>query len=659
MNALMLPQLFDIVPDALLLVDAEGRIIRANGNAERLFGHGNDGLVGLSVEALMPADARERHLQHRLGYMSSPRIRPMGQSDQVLVGQKADGQQFPVEIALSPIETAHGRHYLASVRDISESQRVRQALVRASYDAFIARLGQMALDAGSEQQLVRSLPGMLIDELQADAVALAFPESDGHAIDVRVAGQINGEALRHILSSRWALLEASLPVDRATILDDRQLELLAEAGEGFACGAATLLRDRDHPTGILMVLSTDTRPIQHDILHLIQGVAVLVAAIMQRRRTAEQLAHAQRLDALGQLTGGIAHDFNNLLTIISGSLQLLDDEYAPHQGARDLIAGALHSVARGASLTSKLLAFARRQPLAPQSVKLHQLVHDLGTMLQRILGESFSLTIECHRGLPPAHVDPCQLETALVNVVLNARDALPGNGEILLSVGEQWVRPQEMEELQAGHYIVIRITDRGMGMSASTARRAVEPFFTTKSMGQGSGLGLSMVYGFTRQSRGMLHIDTVHGRGTTVSMYLPVATSLPERVLPPRHRVEGARQTILVVEDDPGVRRIAVSFLKAAGYVTLEACDAAEALAIAKIHPETALVFSDVMLGGAMNGHALASALREQLPGLAVLLTTGHDDAPDATPDLGHCGTLLRKPYRREDLLVAVQQLIA
>ncbi len=659
MTELMLPQLFDIVPDALLLVDAGGWVIRANANAESLFRYPAGTLAGIRVEALMPPAARERHVQHRQAYMSAPRIRPMGHMDQVLVGQKADGQQFPVEIALSPIETGQGCYYLASVRDISETQRVRQSLVRAKYDKFMARVGQMALDAESEQQVVSLLPGMLLAEIQASVVALAFPETEGRAMDLRLAGTVDLEAFRQAMSSHWMLLEGALPLDKATMLDAQQLMLLAQPGATLSCGAATLLRERGQPSGMLLVLYEDAGPLQHDILHLIHGIAVLVASIMQRHMTAEQLAHAQRLDSIGQLTGGIAHDFNNLLTIISGSLQLLDDEYAGNAGAQELISGALHSVARGASLTSKLLAFARRQPLAPRSVDLHRLIYDLGTLLQRTLGESFTLTIECQRALPPAHVDPCQLETALVNVVLNARDALPGSGDITLSVAEQWIKPQEMEELSPGHYLLVRVKDRGMGMSACTARRAVEPFFTTKPMGQGSGLGLSMVYGFVKQSRGMLRIDTTKGQGTTVSMYLPVSSAVPESPSPAPHREAGMQSTVLVVEDDPGVRRVAVSFLKAAGYATLEAGSAAEALALAGNHPEIALVFSDVMLGAGRNGHALARALHEQMPGLAVLLTTGHDDVPDPAGEQESHPPLLRKPYLREELLLAVHRLVS
>ncbi len=655
----MLPQLFDIVPDALLLVDTGGWVIRANANAESLFRYPAGTLAGIRVEALMPPAARERHVQHRQAYMSAPRIRPMGHMDQVLVGQKAGGQQFPVEIALSPIETGQGCYYLASVRDISETQRVRQSLVRAKYDKFMARVGQMALDADSEQQVVSLLPGMLLAEIQASVVALVFPETEGHAMDLRLAGTVDLEAFRQAMSSHWMLLEGALPLDKATMLDAQQLILLAQPGATLSCGAATLLRERGQPSGMLLVLYEDAGPFQHDVLHLIHGIAVLVASIMQRHRTAEQLAHAQRLDSIGQLTGGIAHDFNNLLTIISGSLQLLDDEYAGNAGAQELISGALHSVARGASLTSKLLAFARRQPLAPRSVDLHRLIHDLGTLLQRTLGESFTLTIECQRALPPAHVDPCQLETALVNVVLNARDALPGRGDIALSVAEQWIKPQEMEELHAGHYLLVRIKDRGMGMSACTARRAVEPFFTTKPMGQGSGLGLSMVYGFVKQSRGMLRIDTAKGQGTTVSMYLPVSSALPEPSLPAFRREAGMQSTVLVVEDDPGVRRVAVSLLNAAGYATLEAASAAEALALAGDHPDIALVFSDVMLGAGLNGHGLARALQERMPGLAVLLTTGHDDVPDPAGQQGSHPPLLRKPYLREDLLLAVHRLVS
>ncbi|MDR0181981.1 ATP-binding protein [Lysobacter arvi] len=656
MTSLPLPQLFDIVPDALVLVDDKGRIVRANANAERLFGHASGAMVGMEIEALMPAGMRGRHLVHRERYMASPRVRPMGQSDQSLVGQRADGQQFPVEIALSPIDTEAGRHYLASVRDVSESQRARQMMVRARYDALIARLGQMALESTGEEQVVPTLPPLLAEELPVDLAVLALKGRHEAPLDVMASRHIDAASFADTLHRHWSAFAGAMPADRAVMLTRSQLALLGSTDEGVASGAAALLRDRDRPIGLLLALSSTPRYFHHDALHLIQSAATLVASMLQRKRTEEQLAHAQRLDAVGQLTGGIAHDFNNLLTVVSGSLQLLQEEYGERPEALDLIDGALHSVKRGAELTSKLLSFARRQALSPRPVLPEPLVHDLGIMLQRTLGEAFCLTIECPTVIPPAYVDPTQLETALINLVLNARDAMPDGGDITLQVGECWVRPQEASDLPAGHYVVIHVRDTGSGMSPDVARRAIEPFFTTKPPGRGSGLGLSMVYGFVRQSNGTLRVQSEPGRGTTMSLYLPVARSAP---VPGPHEpstVRGNGETVLVVEDDPGVRRIAVAFLRSAGYRTLEAADAESALKTFDDSDEVAVLFSDIMLGSGMSGRTLAESLRARSPRIGIVLTTGYDDTSEAARSMEAAHVLIRKPYQREQLLFAVRR---
>jgi PAS domain S-box-containing protein len=659
-SALSLPQLFDIVPDALVLVDALGRIARVNRNAERLFGFEHGAMVGMDVEVLMPEGMRRRHLQHRDHYMASPRIRPMGQSDQSLIGQRADGQQFPVEIALSPIDTEMGRHYLASVRDISESQRARQALVRARYDALIARLGQMALDSSSEHQVTPALPGLLANELQIDAVVLALNGiDDTRAVELKASGDIDVVALAGSLHANWMALTQSLPADRAMVLDGAQLCLLGNDGKKFTFGAAALLRDQSRPMGVLLALSSTSRQFHHDALHLLQSAATLVAALLQRRHTQEQLAHAQRLDAIGQLTGGVAHDFNNLLTIVSGSLQLLEDEYGERPEALALIDEALRSVKRGAELTSMLLAFARRQALTPRAVLPEPLVHDLGIILQRTLGEAFCLTIECPATIPAAYVDPTQLESALINLVLNARDAMPDGGEIALTVAECWVRPDEAADLGAGHYIVVHVRDCGTGMSPDVARRAVEPFFTTKAPGRGSGLGLSMAYGFAHQSNGSLRVDSEPGRGTTMSLYLPVARATPSAETLAASAGGGRGETVLVVEDDPGVRRIAVAFLRSAGYRTLEAADAESALQTIEGAGDISVLFSDIMLGSGMSGHALADLLQARFPGLGVLLATGYDDTSEPARSVKSCHALIRKPYRREQLVAAVRRVVS
>lgn len=671
----MFPQLFDNVPDALIVVDTSGRIVIANPQAERLFGYPSHGLAGLRVEALMPQGVRERHRAHRADYMANPRTRPMGDTGQALIGQRRDGQQFPVEIALSQIQDDEGKRYLASIRDVSESQRARQALARARYDTLVARIGQLALEASDDASVIHIVPALLAEALGVETVAVAFIRRDRDGVDIRASvgldedGLESAQALSQSNSACWRALASwrGLVGDQLRLLEDTAVgpdePLAIPMADDAHSGALIPLLDRDRPMGALIALSREPRRFDHDALHLLQSVANLIAALVQRRRTEEQLAHSQRLDAIGQLTGGIAHDFNNLLTIMSGSLQLLEDESPQRPEAAELIASALRSVARGAELTAKLLAFARRQRLNPCAVDARSLLRDLELMLGRTLGESIRIDVTCDEGIPCAYADAMQLDTALVNLVLNARDAMPRGGEITLTASERWIAANETRhELAAGHYIVFSVTDTGHGMSEDTLARAVEPFFTTKDIGRGSGLGLSMVYGFVRQSGGYLHIDSHLGYGTRIDLYLPVAvaTTTATATAPVTAATAistGDGETVLMVEDDPGVRRISAAFLQSLGYRVHAVGSAEEALQQLQRDDAISLLFSDVMLGSGMNGKELARAARALRPSLPVLLTSGYEDAlPQWQQADADRFELLRKPYRREQLAAAVRR---
>lgn len=662
------PGLFEAVPDALVVVDRSGRIAQANGQAERLFGYPPGGLNQVSIEQLIPESARERHRSHRAHYMDRPHVRPMGVSGQSLIGQRLDGRQFPVEIALSPIESDQGPRYLASVRDISESQRARQALVRARYDALAARIGQLALEAQDESGVVDPVPGLLAAALDAPIVAIVFVSSDRQNVETRASVGLD-----------FAIAGSQVPagLDEAALLDRIERgdalvvdDLQADPGpaEGFpvstlqsGSGVLLPLSDRGRPMGALLVVSAKARHFDHDALHLLQSVADLIAAFVQRRRTEEQLAHSQRLDAIGQLTGGIAHDFNNLLTVMSGSLQLLEMECEDKAEASELIASALRSVSRGAELTGKLLAFARRQRLLPRPVDAPALLRDVESMLKRTLGDSIRLQVLCDDALPPAYVDPTQLDAALLNLALNARDAMPNGGEITIEARSHRAGdPARAGELVAGPYVRISVADTGRGMAPETLARAMEPFFTTKEAGRGSGLGLSMVYGFAKQSGGHLRIDSTLGYGTRVELFLPASqtrAAAPEVV--GGKRLEGGGETVLVVEDDAAVRNITVAFLRSSGYQVVAVGSAEDALLRLADSGPIALLFSDVMLGEGMNGKELATVVRRMSPAIPVLLTSGYETYVDTgQADSVDTFELLRKPYRREELVAAVARAL-
>ena len=652
------PHLFEAVPDALLIVDADGHIVRANTKAHAMFGQAPGTLEGQGVESLLPADLRQLHRGHRARYLEDPHVRPMGTSGQVLVGQRGDGTRFPVEIALSPLVHNGTPHVLASIRDITDTQRQRQALARARYDAIAAQVGQLAIEL-TGPDLFDALAGLLANALGATCIAIALrPPGSEHMRIQAVAGhgwRIGGGEADCLVLPGSASASASTPVVYAS--GDCPSTLLVDTDPGWpgdACVVVVPLQATERVAGALLVAASADR-VDADALHLLHSTGSLLSTLLRQRRAEEALAHAQRLDALGQLTGGIAHDFNNLLTVLSGSLQLL----RPHvhtEDAADLIESAMRSVDRGSQLTRKLLAFARRQRLLPRAVDVGELLDDLQRMLARTLGERIVLQVSAPDGVPPIFVDPGQVEAALLNLVFNARDAMALGGTIDIAASALDV-PQEHadDDLPPGRYVRINVADTGLGMPPDTLARAMEPFFTTKDAGRGSGLGLSMVYGFARQSGGGLWIESTPGHGTRVSLHLPVArgeVELPTERATPVAPSRGER--VLVVEDDADVRRIAIAFLRSGGYDVRAVPDGDTALAMLRAE-RFDLLFSDVMLGPGMDGQAMAMAARDSHPRIAVLLATGYEAPLGEAPGPFE---LFSKPYERDALLARVRALL-
>jgi len=639
-------ELFDTAPDAMIVVDRTGRIVRANPQAERLFGYAESELLGAPIEQLMPERVRQAHHSHLSNYTGNPRVRPMG-TGQELTGQKRDGQQFPVEIALSPINTPDGQLFLASVRDVSETQRARQALVRARYDACIAQIGQLALAAPNLDAAIDVTPQLVASALEMPGVAILFEHPQLKRLQVRGACGVEPEQLDPV---PWrALFEQH---DMAAFNSSA-----VASGLGFRSSAIIPLVDRNEAAGALLALSHGSG-FDRDAMAFLQSVANLLAVAMQRIRMEEQLSHAQRLEAIGQLTGGVAHDFNNLLTVISGNLQILEDELTDRPAARDVIASALRAVARGAELTRKLLAFARRQRLAPRACDASKLLADLDNMLRRTLGESVQLQITCDDAVPPVFADPGQLEAALVNLALNARDAMPRGGPLTIAATTRSVAAAEQTaDLKAGNYVVFGVRDSGLGMAPDVLARAFEPFFTTKEHSKGSGLGLSMVYGFVKQSGGHLAATSELGYGTFIELYLPVAAA--QNALSgdtPALTSRRGNEVVLVVEDESDVRDIALAFLRSLGYRAISVGDADTALRRLRDDGSIDVLFSDIVLGTGMNGIELAREARRLRPDLPVLLTSGYEHAArEETGDDAHGFAVLQKPYRREELATSIR----
>lgn len=378
----------------------------------------------------------------------------------------------------------------------------------------------------------------------------------------------------------------------------------------------------------------------------------------------EQLQQSERLRAVGELTGGVAHDFNNLLTVIIGNAELLDEQLQDQPRLKPLVDLTRQAADRGTELTRRMLAFARRQPLNPHPVNLRQLIEQAEPLLRHTLRADIGIEVIHAAGLWDAHADPSQLENSLINLCLNARDAMPDGGKLTIETANMWMDEEycaRQDDVTPGQYVMIAVSDTGHGIDEAIIGRVFDPFFTTKGKGRGTGLGLSMVYGFIKQSGGHIKIYSEAQQGTTVRMYLPRSTDTgPSQKPVVQSSPAGGQEVLLVVEDDPQVRRTVCHQLQALGYTVIEAEDGKEALEQFEQHQNTIdLLFTDVVLPGDMNGKQLADRLRALRPQLPILFTSGY--TKNAIVHHGRLDPgvmLLSKPYRRNDLARRLREVL-
>jgi PAS domain S-box-containing protein len=664
--------LFKAYPDALLLVDERGSIVLANPAASALLGYSIDELLDLTVEALVPEEIRPRHAAYRDAYGHNPRQRPMG-TQMELVARRRDGTHVMVEIALSPLQDLGLPYVVAAIRDIGAYPRVKQALKRARYAEYVAQVGRLAVDKRDAHQLVQQVPAVAAEALEADMAVIFLVEPNKR--ELRVAGgvgELPDESVGTLLPNRSDTpFGHAIAEGQVVIVDDFRTETRyavppAYLAHGLTSGCVVPLTDRGTVVGALAVRSRSAQRFGDDEVHFLQSLSHLLASSLQRAQTEEALNHAQRLESVGQLTGGIAHDFNNLLTVIQGNLQVLAEHPAVETDAyaQQLVGAATRASKRGAELTSKLLAFSRRQVLAPSRVDAGAMLQSLADMLRRTLDQRIRIEVDTAADCPTVHADAGQLESALLNIAINARDAMPEGGSLRF-------RCTLCEALPAGlradvgdtdeAFVAIAIADTGSGMPESVKERAFEPFFTTKDAGRGTGLGLSTVYGFARQSRGGVTLDSAPGAGTTVTLYIPRwreaergsgADDGVARPLPPGLEV-------LLVEDEAEVRAVVRAFLEALG-CKVTTCASAEQALLALVPPARFdVVLSDIALGPGMRGTELGERLRGRRPPVPVLLMSGYSsellaaEANDPT-----MRELLRKPFTREELARALARAI-
>jgi signal transduction histidine kinase len=495
-------------------------------------------------------------------------------------------------------------------------------------------------------------------------VDVVLPDANGVDISRQIKAANPGIA---VLQTSAAVTNA---LDRAIALDGGADGFLVEPIEPSELLAAShaLLRLRRAEQEVRKLNESLEQQIAERTRKLTEANRQLQAEIEERRKTEDVLWHTQRLEAVGQLTGGIAHDFNNLLAVIVGSMEMIRNVFesdAEPQRARilRLLKACETATGRATKLTQQLLTFARRSTFKLDVVSLDEVLVACEPFLRRALGEAHTLELNFGADLWPCHIDAAQFEAAILNLVVNARDAMPSGGRLEIDTSNVIVDiadPQRPSDLSPGAYVMLRVTDTGVGMEPDVAARAFEPFFTTKEVGRGTGLGLSQVYGFIKQSGGHVAIDTAPGMGTTFRLYLPrcdVKPSIGYADTRPIKTAPTGHETVLVVEDNAEVRELAVNTIGELGYRVLTAVDGPTALEIVRGDEPIDLLFSDIVMPNGMNGFELISKAQSIREGLKVLLTSGYSNLhrPGADrPDV----PLLAKPYRRIDLAQCIRRAL-
>lgn len=577
------------------------------------------------------------YVEYRVRRPSDGQVRWIARQGEVVDG-KAPGQ----------------RRYVGVSFDVTERREIEEAL-RASQDRMAAIFGQASVGLSE-----LSLDGCFQRVNGALCTMLGRPAEELLNLNMSAILHPDDVAGNSLMFQRLVETGESFTLEKRYIKPDGMQVWVSS-------NVSRLVDEQGQPRALIAVKTdiTERRRVEKALHELNDTLEHRVEQEVSERTKAEDaLRQAQKMEAVGQLTGGIAHDFNNVLQIISGNLHLLQHLASPDAATRQRLDTAIAAVERGAKLSSHLLAFARRQPLKPVVTDLARVVRNMDALLRRALGEAIEIVLIGGGGLWNTLVDRSQIENVILNLAINARDAMDGAGKLTIELGnvvldENYVR--NLMDVPAGQYVMLSVTDTGKGMSGPVLQRAFEPFFTTKPEGAGTGLGLSMAYGFVTQSRGHIRIYSEPGHGTGVKIYLPrslMAETEEEAEL--SGVVTGGTETVLVVEDDVGVRTTVVDMLGALGYKVLKAEDGESALAVLQSGAQIDLLFTDVIMPGPVSSTEMARQARELQPDMAVLFTSGY--AQDVIVHEGRLDAgveLLSKPYRREELAHKLRQVLA
>jgi PAS domain S-box-containing protein len=624
--------------DGIILIDARGTVLMFNLACERLFKYPASEVIGQNVKMLMPGPYREEHDRYLDNFQRTGEPKIIGIGREVL-GQRKDGTTFPMDLAVGEARQDEGAIFVGIIHDLTERERVDRALrettirLRAIVETAID--GVILIDSRGRILMFNPACERLFqyraDEVIHENVGLLMPssyrvEQDGYIRNFLDIGERKSGVGREVLGQRK---------DGSTFPMDLSAAEAKQDGEAIFVG------------------------IIHDLT--------------ERKRTEEQLVQAQKMETVGQLSGGIAHDFNNLLTVIVGNAEFLSEKLKSRPDLKQLSDDIGRAGDRGAELTQRLLAFGRRQILRPVDIECNELLDSMHKLLRRTVREDIEIKTDFDPDLPSAFADPAQLESAVLNIALNAQDAMPSGGRLTISTANASLDDHYKSlhpEVLPGEYVLVSITDDGEGMPKGVIEGVFEPFFTTKEVGKGSGLGLSMVYGFVKQSNGHVSIYSEPGLGTTIRIYLPQAGTksrqVPTQIARDNESLPSGTETVLIVEDDPFVRSYAVMRLESLGYSVISAVDGADALQKLRAGIHADILFTDIVMPGGINGWELADHARQLRPGLPVLLTSGYALETLAKHGRLRAGAVvLTKPYRKADLarrlreVVSVSQLLS
>ncbi len=604
------------------MLDPAGLVTSWNRGAERIKGYTAGEILGKHFSCFF-----------------TPQDLASGKPDQVLAAAlkagryeeeglrvRKNGSRFWAHVTLTPlVDRARNHKGFAKVtRDITERRQADDALMRSILDSAVDAI--ISIDESGAIETVNPATerifGYARDELLGHNVKMLMPEPD--------RGQHDGYIGNYLRTGRANII---------------------------GVGREVMGRRKDGST-VALHLSVSEFKLRSDGTRHFTGILRDISA---SRMLAQQLQQAQKMEAIGHLTGGIAHDFNNMLAVVIGNLDLVLEDIDPASKDGASIARSLNAALHAADLTRRLLAFGRVQPLDPKVFSINDLLPDIVAVLKRTLGASIAVNLAPSPDLWAAFADPSQVQDAVVNMAINARDAMPEGGTLTIetanvTLDQDYAR--ENSEVKPGDYALLAVTDTGSGIPAEIISRVMEPFFTTKPAGQGSGLGLSMIYGFAKQSGGHLKIYSEVGHGTTVKLYLPRGRgpAAAESKEPRTKTARGGHETILIVEDNAALRQTAAKQLAKLGYRFLEAENGEAALAILRTTKGIDLLFTDIVMTGNLTGRGLAREASRLRPDLKILLTTGY--AEKASAEANESWQMLRKPYRRQELAHKIRDLL-